>query len=145
MHRVFYHAQRDVKSFTYNIGNVTPREAIGQFGKHAKVVPGECVCHVCQAVSEERQTARGLWQWNIDTLLQSSSHRGINEPRYVGGAKKGDATHTLANAIQLKEELCEKLARRLRRAVAVTAARLAERINLVDEDDGWSVIACRLK
>mmetsp|Transcript_22091 Transcript_22091/g.61922 ORF Transcript_22091/g.61922 Transcript_22091/m.61922 type:complete len:257 (-) Transcript_22091:246-1016(-) len=107
------------------------------------VLLGQVVLGVTKAQLQQRATAVGLRERDVNPLLESSSDGGVQVPRSVCGAQDQNALHAIADALHLGQEL------RLDTSCGVRLTRLAARtaqgVHLIDEDDRRPFFSCHFE
>ena len=83
-----------------------------------------------------------LWERDVDTFLKSSSDSVIKLPGHVGSTEHQDTVHIVADTLHLDEELCFDATGGVILAFATLAA---QRVDLINEDNGWLALSCHLE
>ena len=119
-------------------GDVGARVALGGLGELAVVLGAEGGGGVADGDLEHGGAGGQVGQADVDAALEAAADGGVELPGNVCGAEDEDALAVLADAVHLHQHLRLDAPRRLALALAAGAA---QRVDLVDEDDGRLVLA----
>ena len=118
--------------------DVAARVPLGELGQLAVVPLLELTRGVADADLEHLGARVRVRQVDVHAPLEAAADRPVKLPGDVGRAEDEDALSVFADAVHLDEQLRFDAAGGLRLAFA---ARAAQRVDLVDEDDGRLVLA----
>lgn len=122
--------------------DISTRVARGDLPKMLVIVGCEGARSVLHMQLEHPLASRSVGEGNVDALLKTTSNGTIEGPGKIGGTEDEDARLIVTNTVHLNQELGLDTARSLRFTIA---ALTTERVNLIDEDDGWLVGTGHLK
>lgn len=128
LHQGVLHSDRDVGA----------RVALAHFGELAVVGLGQFAGGAADGELEHLHACGQVWEADVHSPLEAAADSGVELPGDVCGAEDEHAAGVLAYAVHLYEELGFDAARGFGFAFA---ARAAEGVNFVDEDDGGLVFA----
>jgi hypothetical protein len=83
-----------------------------------------------------------LWQWDVDTLLKTTSDGWVEFPGYVRRAQHEDSIIIIAHALHLHEEFGLNAARCF---ILTLASASTKGIDLIDKDNGGFIFSCKLE
>ncbi len=118
--------------------DITARISLAELGQGPDIARFQIARRAADAEFEQLHASAQVRQRDMDASLESPSDRGVQLPRDVGGAQDQHALGVVAHAVHLHEQLRLDPSRRFRLPFA---ARPAERVYLVDEDDRGLVLA----
>lgn len=91
---------------------------------------------------EHRQSSFYIGQGNIDSLLQSTAHSGIQSPRKIGRTQNKHIFAVISYPLHLNQQFSLDSSRYL---ILLGRSLACNRIDFVDEDDAWALISCHLE
>lgn len=118
--------------------NIATRVALAQLRQLAIVLALQARLGVADGDLEHGRARGDVRQRDVHAALEAAADGGVELPRDVGRAQHQHARRVLAHAVHLHQHLGLDAPRRLGLAFA---ARAAERVDLIDEDDGGVVFA----
>lgn len=121
------------ESVSDNDANVCTRVAVGAPGELGEVVWSESVRRVPYVNLKHPSSWRLLGERDVDSLLEATSDGGVQPPRDVRGPQNQDPIIVHPNPLHLNQKLCLDSTRGI---VLRIRPRTAERVHLVNEDDG---------
>ena len=65
----------------------------------------EVVFLLAKRVGEHRVSCWLFWEWDVDSLLETTPHSRVQTPREVGSSENQNSSFLIANTLHLHEEL----------------------------------------
>lgn len=112
--------------------NISARIAFRLFRQLLQVLFGQHVCGVSQMNLEHYQSSVLFGQRYINSLLESSSNGGIEDPGNVRSSQDKNSIAVLADALHLNKKFCFNSSSAL---ALIFGTRWAERVDFIDEND----------